>query len=261
MSSFDLIVIGTGFGSSFYLHKYLQHAKPEARVLVLERGSVHSIDWQVAARSNSDIEHDSTFVNQGMPDKAWRFNVGFGGGSNCWWACTPRMMPNDFRIWSAYGVGRDWPVGYDELEPYYQEAEEIMSISGSDQGAPFPRSKPYPQPPHRFTDPDRLLKAAYPDAWFPQPTARARVATAARPACCANTICHLCPISAKFTIANDLGGLYRDNRVTLLLGAEALAIETAGGTATGVVFRKSSWVPMRSSTRSSWPNPASITHF
>ena len=238
MTPFDLIVIGTGFGSSFYLHKYLQHAAANARVLVLERGAAHSTEWQVARRRNSEIDHNDTFVSQGMPEKGWRFNVGFGGGSNCWWACTPRLMPNDFRLNSVYGVGRDWPVTYDEMEPYYQEAEEIMAISGSGLEAPFPRSKAYPQPPHRFSDPDRLLKAAFPGAWFPQPTARARVATASRPACCANSICNLCPISAKFTIASDLGDLYRDNRVTLLLQAEALAIETAGGTATGVVYRK-----------------------
>jgi choline dehydrogenase-like flavoprotein len=238
MTTFDLIIIGTGFGASFYLYKYLQHAGPDARVLVLERGSVHDTAWQVAERRNSEIDYNSAFVKQGLPEKSWRFNIGFGGGSNCWWACTPRMMPNDFRLNSRYGVGRDWPVSYDELEAYYQEAEEIMAISGSDHGAPFPRSKPYPQPPHRFSDPDRLLKAAFPDAWFPQPTARARVATTSRPACCANSICDLCPISAKFTIANGLGDMYRDHRVTLLLQAEALAIETAGGTASGVVYHK-----------------------
>src|SRR5918994_1875537 len=192
MTPFDLIVIGTGFGSSFYLHKYLQHAEANARVLVLERGAAHSTEWQVAERRNSEIDHNETFVSQGMPEKGWRFNVGFGGGSNCWWACTPRLMPNDFRLNSVYGVGRDWPVTYDELDPYYQEAEEIMAISGSGLEAPFPRSKPYPQPPHRFSDPDRLLKAAFPGAWFPQPTARARVATASRQACCANSICDLC---------------------------------------------------------------------
>lgn len=238
MTSFDLIVVGTGFGSSFYLHKYLQHARSDARILVLERGGIQDTNWQVAERRNSDIDHTATFLKQGMPDKAWRFTIGFGGGSNCWWACTPRMMPNDFRLKSLYGVGRDWPISYDQLEPWYQEAEEIMAISGSDTGTPFPRSKAYPQPPHRFTDPDRLLKAAYPDGWFPQPTARARVATESRAACCANAVCNLCPISAKFTIANDLAGLYRDDRVTLLLRAEALAVETAGGMATGVVYRR-----------------------
>lgn len=238
MTSFDLIVIGTGFGSSFYLHKYLQRARNGARVLVLERGGSHGTDWQVAERRNSDIDHTTMFLKQGMSDKAWRFNIGFGGGSNCWWACTPRMMPNDFRLKSMYGVGRDWPISYDQLEPWYQEAEEVVAISGSDTGAPFPRSKAYPQPPHRFTDPDRLLKAAYPDGWFPQPTARARIATPTRAACCTNSICNLCPISAKFTVANDLSDLYQDDRVSLLLRAEALAIERAGGMATGVVYRR-----------------------
>jgi choline dehydrogenase-like flavoprotein len=148
------------------------------------------------------------------------------------------MMPNDFKMQSTYGVGLDWPVSYDNLEDFYYQVEVAMSISGPNDGSPFPRSKPYPQPPHRFTDPDKLLKAAYPDLYFQQPTARARVATPNRPACCASGVCDLCPTNAKFTILNEMSGLYDDPRVTLVLGATVQFVETIGGVAAGVSYLK-----------------------
>lgn len=237
MDAYDCIIVGSGFASSFFLHAHLQRLPPTARVLVLERGPRSDHAWQIENRDTSPIDPATTFERAGDPDKAWTFSLGFGGSSNCWWACTPRMLPNDFKLRSLYGVGRDWPVSYDELEPYYSDAEEIMEISGPDD-TPFPRSRPYPQPPHRFTDPDRLLKARHPDLYFNMPTARARIATATRGACCANTVCRLCPVDAKFTILNGFGSTYADPRVTLLVDAEALAIETTGGVATGVRYAR-----------------------
>lgn len=234
---FDLICVGSGFASTFFLVDYLRRAGPEARILVVERGRHNSHEWQLENRKNSNIGSEDTFLRQGDPGKDWRFTLGFGGGSNCWFGQTPRMMPSDFRMKSLYGVGEDWPVSYDDLEPYYQEAEEIMMISGPSDDSPHRRSKPYPQPAHRFNGADRLLKQAYPDHHFAMPTVRARVETHNRPPCCANGVCDLCPVDAKFTIQNEMMELFEDPRVALLLEAEALAVETSGGIATGVRYR------------------------
>ena len=234
--SYSLIVVGTGFASSFFLREYLARAATGDRILVLERGHRDPHTWQIEHRRNSRIAHRETFVRAGWPHKDWNFTIAFGGGSNCWWACTPRLLPNDFRLRSLYGVGRDWPVTYDELEEHYQAAEEVMRISGPANG-PCPRTRPYPQPAHRLSDPDRLMQQAFPDLYFAQPTARARVATGRRSVCCANGVCNLCPVDAKFTIENGLAEIYDDPRVTLLTGAPALAVETRGDTATSVLFR------------------------
>jgi choline dehydrogenase-like flavoprotein len=183
----------------------------------------------------SSTPAEETFINTN-PHKQWVYHPGFGGGSNSWWAAVPRMLPNDFKMNATYGVGLDWPLNYDDLEEYYYQAEVIMAASGPDDGSPAPRSQPYPQPPHRFTDPDRLLKAAYPDLYFQQPTARARRATAHRPACCASGVCSICPANAKFTILNEMAGLYEDERLTLKLGATAQTVEVAAKVATGVTY-------------------------
>ncbi len=231
---FDVIVVGTGFASSFFLLGYLERAPATARVLVLERGFIDPPAWQIENSEFSRIAHETTFSNH-TAQKPWLFTVGFGGGSNCWWACTPRMLPNDFRVRTLYGVSRDWPLSYEQLEPHYSRAEETMSVSGPSDDSPFERSRPYPQPPHRFTAHDELFKQAYPDRYFVQPTARSRIATT-RGACCATGTCHLCPVYAKFMIQHELHWLYADPRVTLEVGADVERVVVAGQSARGVSY-------------------------
>ncbi len=234
---YDVAIVGTGFAGAFFLMRLLERT-PQARVIVLERGRRNDHAWQIEHRQSSDLLAEDLFRRSGDTSKTWNFTVGFGGGSNCWWANTPRMLPADFALRRRFGVGADWPLAYDDLAPYYEQAEQVMAIAGPADAWPFPRNGPYPQPPHRFNDPERALKRAYPDLFFAAPTARARVATETRPACCANGVCNLCPIQAKFTVANELGHLYEDPRVTLLLGADVQALETSGGRAAAVVYRK-----------------------
>ena len=233
--AYDLVLVGTGFASSFFLHGYLRRASPRARVLVLERGARHSHAWQLANRDELPRLAEKTFINES--EKPWLHSPFFGGGSNCWWGCAPRLLPNDFRLRSKYGVGADWPLGYDELESHYQEAEEMMAVSGPGE-SPFPRSKPYPQPPHRLSDPDRMLQQAYAGRFFAMPSARARAPTARRAPCCATGVCNLCPVDAKFTILNELDHLYADARVTLLQDATVERVEHAAGSASAVEFRQ-----------------------
>lgn len=58
----------------------------------------------------------------------WR---GPGGTTMHWLGTTPRMLPNDFQMKKKYGVGVDWPFGYDDLKPYYEMAELEIGVSGS----------------------------------------------------------------------------------------------------------------------------------
>jgi choline dehydrogenase-like flavoprotein len=236
---YDVVVVGSGFAGSFFLKKYLERASPRARVLVLERGGRRDHQWQMKNRRTPLLSlSDSSWVNK-TPSKPWVFSLALGGGSNCWWACTPRMLPADFETFARYGVGHDWPIRYADLERFYTEAEEIMQVAGSQRATPFPMSRRYPLPPHAWSRPDERLKRAFPDLFFPQPTARAsRPVEGQRPKCCNNGVCTLCPINAKFTVQNGLPRLFEDPRVTLLLEATALTVETAGGAASGVVYRR-----------------------
>ena len=76
-----------------------------------------------------------------------------------------RFRPIDFNEFSKLGAVAgadvaDWPITYEELEPYYSAVEEAMGISGDSSNAPGepPRSKPYPLPPLNVTGPGVLLE-------------------------------------------------------------------------------------------------------
>ncbi|MFD5087855.1 GMC family oxidoreductase [Kitasatospora sp. NPDC058406] len=51
-----------------------------------------------------------------------------GGTGLLWTGLTPRMHPEDFRT-ADLGHGRNWPIGYHDLEPYYREAEQELGVA------------------------------------------------------------------------------------------------------------------------------------
>ncbi len=141
--------------------------------------------------------------------------VRYAGGATWHWAgiCW-RITPEDMRLKSLYGVGRDWPFNHDTIEPYYTRAEYAIGISGpSDPTLQWPtngkRSRPYPMGPipfgpgeHRFTEAAARIRMIN----LPAPQARnSGVAYDGRPACCGNNNCFpVCPIAAKYDAATAL---------------------------------------------------------
>jgi choline dehydrogenase-like flavoprotein len=233
---YDVIIVGTGFAGAFFLMRYLERAPKDARVLVLERGGTDTKPWQLENRRTSSIAPEDVFTNL-TPEKEWLTSPGFGGNSKCWWAGASRMMPADFQLKTRYGVGDDWPMTYDDLEAHYCVVEDVMKISGP-ADSPMPRSKPFPLPPHRMSDPDQMLKNHFPEGWYHPATARASAATGTRGVCCATGYCELCPVDAKFTVQNGLAHIYKDPRVTLQLNSTVDTVDTQGGRASGVNFTR-----------------------
>jgi choline dehydrogenase-like flavoprotein len=233
---YDLVIGGTGFGSLFFLHGYLKRF-PGHKVLLVEWGTYRDHAWQVANQRNSDLDTSRLYIRR-EEEKPWNFTIGYGGGTNCWWAMTPRLSPNDFRLKSEYGVGEDWPIGYDDLEPYYLQAEQIMMIAGADDVAlHYPRSGPYPQPAHNLSTVDRMMKAAMPDHHFAVPNARLRLPVGDRSACCCSVACSFCPVEAKFTALNTFGTLIDLPNVHLLTDSRVLSVEMAAGVAKGLRYQ------------------------
>lgn len=68
---------------------------------------------------------------------------GVGGGSVHWAAFTPRFHPSDFEVYTRDGVGTDWPIGYEDIEPYYELLEREIPVAGP---AWFPWGKPHGHP-------------------------------------------------------------------------------------------------------------------
>jgi fructose 5-dehydrogenase large subunit len=128
------------------------------------------------------------------------------GGTTWHWAASCwRHLPVDLRMKSTYGVGLDWPISYDELEPYYCRAEEEMGVAGPNdpaQQSPSERSKPYPMDmvPWAYGD-TRFAEVVNPHGYrsVPIPQGRSTRPWQGRPTCCGNNNCQpICPIGAMY---------------------------------------------------------------
>ncbi|SJM31829.1 hypothetical protein [Mesorhizobium delmotii] len=108
---YDIVVIGAGFDSAFFLQQLVGRRK--ARVPVIEWGRHHTHDWQLERGANSNIRDEDTY--SGRP---WNYTIGLVGGTNCGFGQAPPFHTNDFRLKGLCGIGLDWPISYDDLEPF-----------------------------------------------------------------------------------------------------------------------------------------------
>jgi len=227
--AWDVILVGTSFAACFFAYSLKGRG---LRVLMVERGPFIDRDTQLDRRLEGNPQTVRQTNTSGRR-KDWAARHQFGGGSNCWWGNTPRLLPSDFEMRTRYGVAQDWTLTYNELEPYLSKAEALMDVAGSDRAGLAPRSAPFPFPAHAPTRAERQLFSA--DAsWQPMPCARSNGGR--RAVCCAAGSCSLCPIDAKFTILNAID-LFEDEKFFFVTDTECLTVETTGGTATGVVVR------------------------
>ncbi|AKH99039.1 choline dehydrogenase-like flavoprotein [Hoeflea sp. IMCC20628] len=126
-----------------------------------------------------------------------------GGTTWHWLGTTLRNLPSDFKLKSLYGHGVDWPISYDDLEPFYMAAENEIGVAGDsaeDLGSPRSGEFPMPQIPMTYLDKhfaSALDGTAYQVRSTPQ--GRNSVYRQDRPECCGNNSCiPVCPIQAKY---------------------------------------------------------------
>src|SRR5438105_11735077 len=78
----------------------------------------------------------------------WRARM-LGGRTNHYGRISLRMGPYDFKPRQRDGKGFDWPISYDDLAPYYDKAEELIGVFGSQEGlenTPDGKFQPAPAP-------------------------------------------------------------------------------------------------------------------
>ncbi|WP_163323791.1 GMC oxidoreductase [Draconibacterium mangrovi] len=132
-----------------------------------------------------------------------------GSGTVSYGAMAWRFMEEDFKLKSTYGhvegsTLEDWPITYNDLEPYYEKAEWEIGVSGDDTQNPFspPRKKRQPMPPFEYNREGQVLHDAskrlglHP---FPIPMLRNSVPNNGRTGCIRNRTCcgFACPVDAK----------------------------------------------------------------
>ena len=76
----------------------------------------------------------------------WRSRA-LGGRTNHWGRVSLRMGPYDFKPKSRDGLGFDWPIGYDDLAPYYDKVDQLIGIFGTEEGLENNPGSAFFQPP------------------------------------------------------------------------------------------------------------------
>lgn len=226
LSKVNAVIVGAGAGGGIVAKELAQAG---LSVVLLERG-----DWPRYDRNNDDelysqrtpalgnpfgpdSRHPRVLVDAAgstrvvLPDEGgYSANAGcVGGGSVSYGAMAWRYMPQDFRLKSIYGAVKDstledWPITYDDLEPFYEKAEYEFGVSGDASANPFagPRRKPFPMPAFPYSKEGRRIAEAtkrmglHP---FPIPMLRNSVPYNGRPACIHMRSCvgFACPVNAK----------------------------------------------------------------
>jgi choline dehydrogenase-like flavoprotein len=157
---YDAVIVGGGIAGSIIAD---QLSRAGQRVLILEAGPAEDLTirgyedyvsrfYSAAAKDNQapyprnpnapmPRSTDARPIRPGQPDaSAYLVQTGpyctdttytrvLGGTTMHWEAKMLRMLPEDFDTASRFGHGLDWPIGYEELEPYYREAEREIGVS------------------------------------------------------------------------------------------------------------------------------------
>lgn len=150
-TKYDIIIIGSGAGGGTLAYKLAPSGK---KILILERGNYipkEKENWD-AREVFTKGRYRTTEVWYDGDDKPFSpfTHYAVGGNTKMFGAALFRLRESDFKATKHYGgISPAWPISYDELEPFYTEAEKVYSVHGQRGVDPTePRAKNgYPHPP------------------------------------------------------------------------------------------------------------------
>jgi choline dehydrogenase-like flavoprotein len=244
----DAVIIGTGAGGAPLLARLAQAG---LRVLALEAGAHHPpAAMPTDERAQSALFWNDERLSAGANPVAFGNNnsgCGVGGSTLHYTAYVPRPQPDDLTLHRDFGVGHDWPLNYTDLEPYFDELERFLGVSGP---APYPWGPPrqsrYPHPPLPPNGAAALMErgcAAHGLHTSPAPNAalsrpQMQEGYGVRPACTNRGFCQAgCSVGAKASM--DVTFL----PLAMLHGAEVRAecfvteLDVQGDRVTGVIYQ------------------------
>lgn len=152
-----VLLVEAGTGDDITLTGYARYVQTFYAATSKDNQSPYPVNPDVPMPRSTDARKirpgqpntDSYLVQNGPYATDSTYTRFLGGTTLHWEAKTPRLLPEDFKMRSTFGVGEDWPLSYDDLEPHYREAEKEIGVSGEvkDQaeiGLPFPKDYVFP---------------------------------------------------------------------------------------------------------------------
>ena len=167
----DVVVVGAGASGAAFTWSLAQAG---INVVCLEQGgwvaedAFPTSDADAQIHLQTDFHPDPGFrglpadypVNEAETPIAPLMYNAVGGSLIHWGAHFPRFHPSDFRVKTLEGVAEDWPVTYEELEPYYDENDRMMGVSGLMGDPAYPEKPERPCPPLSIRNNGELLAEA-----------------------------------------------------------------------------------------------------
>ena len=148
---YDICIIGSGAGAGPIAYELTKIGK---KVVILEKGAIYSekdfskdevayVRRDIVTPNLKDEYHtieelrDNEWIKFPTYETGWSFWNGniLGGSSNFMSGYFHRLKPNDFKLKTVYGKieganVEDWPISYEDMEPYYTKVESKVGVSG-----------------------------------------------------------------------------------------------------------------------------------
>lgn len=234
----DTIIIGTGVAGTAIATKLLE-SNPTSNILMLEAGDKQTMrDFSLFQNFlvTNKLPNDSNTIfdafcdldypkqetigenqsngNTQIPLQGARLFM-YGGSTGHWGGWSFRLKPEDFKLKTNTGKGIDWPIDYDDLEPFYLEAEHFIGVSGNNNDPTF-QNLQYPYNEFPFTIEDGPYIDAFkklginhsnlPIARYGLPKTPITNEQFHTP-CQTTGTCKYCPFGSRYVAANNLDEL------------------------------------------------------